>query len=165
MRPVFSKSWPTACTYRSEPHLRRLAYDTTPFGPLVVQELLKKVSCVLVHARCSATHKTGAYTLSFFETRIRGKIVQPHLSRFGLSNYNYQRVDSPNRPTQREQCTNCRLFVWPLHSIHCQPAKGQTGEATKEDSASNADDQQTHPSVTAKGQAPGMSMYFCLLLP
>ena len=21
-----------------------------------------------------------------------------------------------------EQCTNCRLFVWPLHSIHCQPA-------------------------------------------
>ena len=43
-------------------------------------------------------------------------------------------------------------------------ADGQTGEATEEDSASYADDQQKPPSVTAKGQAPGMFMcflYFC----
>ena len=32
-------------------------------------------------------------------------------------------------------------------------ADGQTGEATEEDSASDADDQQKPPSVTAKGQA------------
>ena len=30
-------------------------------------------------------------------------------------------------------------------------AEGQTGEATEEDSDSDADDQQKHPSVTAKG--------------
>ena len=41
---------------------------------------------------------------------------------------------------------------------------GQTGEATKEGSASDADDQQTPPSVTAKGQAPGMLMYVCHFL-
>ena len=40
---------------------------------------------------------------------------------------------------------------------------GQTGEAM-EDLASDADDQQKPPSVTAKGQAPGMLMYFCLFL-
>ena len=39
-------------------------------------------------------------------------------------------------------------------------ADGQTGEAMEEDSASDADDQQKPPSVTAKGQAPGMFMYF-----
>ena len=43
-------------------------------------------------------------------------------------------------------------------------ADGQTGEAMEEDSASDADDQQKPPSVTAKGQAPGMLMYFCLFL-
>ena len=36
-----------------------------------------KVSCVLVHARCSALHKTAAYTVSFFE--IREKTMQPRL--------------------------------------------------------------------------------------
>ena len=40
----------------------------------------------------------------------------------------------------------------------------QTGDATEEDSASDADDQQTPPSVTAKGQAPGMLMYVCHFL-
>ena len=43
-------------------------------------------------------------------------------------------------------------------------AKGQTGKATEEFSASDADDQQTPASVTAKRQAPGILMYFCLFL-
>ena len=37
-------------------------------------------------------------------------------------------------------------------------------EATEEDSASDADDQQTPPSVTVKRRAQGMLMYFCLFL-
>ena len=47
VRPVFSKSRPTACTYRLEPHLSRLSYATAPFGPLVtvVRQLSIKVSC------------------------------------------------------------------------------------------------------------------------
>ena len=43
-------------------------------------------------------------------------------------------------------------------------ANEQTGEAMEEDSASDAEDQQKPPSVTAKGHAPGMLMYFCLFL-
>ena len=66
------KSRPTACTFRSEPHLRRLAYAT-----LQLQ-----------------------HRFSFFE--IRGRTVQPHPSRFGLSNYKYQGMDSPNRLTQQQ---------------------------------------------------------------
>ena len=46
-------------------HLSRFAYDTAPVGLFVVQQLLMKLSCALVHARCSASHKAGAYTLSF----------------------------------------------------------------------------------------------------
>ena len=101
-----------------------MAYANAPFGPLVVQQLLTKVSSVLVHARCSASHKTGAYTLSFFE--IRGRTVQPRLK--------------------------------------SSKADGQTGEAMEDDSASDVDDQQKPPTVTDKGQAPGMLMYFCLFL-
>ena len=41
----------------------------------------------------------------------------------------------------------------PLKLPWLSKAKVPTGEATEEDSASNADDQQTPPSVTAKGQA------------
>ena len=52
VRPVFSKSWLTVCTYRSDLHLNRLVYATAPFGPLVFQQLLMNVSCVSVHARC-----------------------------------------------------------------------------------------------------------------
>ena len=69
VRQVFSKSLPTACTYRSEPHSSRLEYATALFGLFVVQQLLMKVSCVFVHARCSASHETGPYTLSLFEIR------------------------------------------------------------------------------------------------
>ena len=59
----------------------RLAYGTALalFG---LVELLV-VSCVSVHSRCTTSHMAGAYTLSFFE--IRGRTVQPRLSRFGLS--------------------------------------------------------------------------------
>ena len=55
-----------------------------------------------MHARCSAWHKTGAYTLSFLE--IRGRIVQPRSSssHAGLSNYNHQGMDSPTRLTQQK---------------------------------------------------------------
>ena len=69
VRPVFSKSWLTACTYRSDLHLNRLAYATAPFGPLVFQQLFMNVSCVSVHARCFTWHKPAAYTFSFFEIR------------------------------------------------------------------------------------------------
>ena len=52
----------------------RLAPIGIWYRMLVLQQLLMKVSCVLVHARCSASHKTAAYTLSFFE--IRGRTVR-----------------------------------------------------------------------------------------
>ena len=47
-------------------------------GTLVAQQLLMKVSCILVHARSIASHKTGAYTLSFFE--IKGRTDRATLS-------------------------------------------------------------------------------------
>ena len=53
------------------------------------------VSCASVHSRCITSYMAGAYTLSFFE--IRGRTMQPRLSRFGLSNYNVQGLYSPTR--------------------------------------------------------------------
>ena len=59
------------------------------------QQLLMDVPCVSVHSRCISSHKTGAYTFSFFE--MRGRSKQPRLSHFGLSNYNVQGLHSPTR--------------------------------------------------------------------
>ena len=81
---VFSKFRPRACTYRSDPYSCRLAYGASPFGPIEFKQLLLDVSCVSVHSKCTASHMAGAYTHSFVE--IRGRTVQPRLSRLGLSN-------------------------------------------------------------------------------
>ena len=89
----FLQSRPTACTYCLGPHLSWLAYSTALFGPSVFFQLLTqtvvvlklqqtsafffmKMSCVLVHTRCSSWQVTKQCTM-----------------------------------------TNCRAFVWPLHSI------------------------------------------------
>ena len=82
------------------------------------------VSCVSVHARCITMYKNGTYILTYFY--IRGRTVQPGPSRFGLSNYNYQGVDSPILPETATslqcaltkiciKCTNCSLCVWQYH--------------------------------------------------
>ena len=47
----FSKFRPIACTYRSDPDSCRLAYGTTPFGPIECKQILTDVSCVYVHSR------------------------------------------------------------------------------------------------------------------
>ena len=89
---------------------------------LVGKQLLLKMSCVVVNARCSALHKTGAYTLSFF--KIRGRTMQPHPVA----------LDSPitmikgwilqitRHSNNSSACHDQTVCVWPLHSIHCQPA-------------------------------------------
>ena len=50
MPSFFSIFRPRACTYRSEPDSCRLAYGTTPFGPIECKPLLMDVSCVSVHS-------------------------------------------------------------------------------------------------------------------
>ena len=62
-----------------------------PFGQFEAQQLLINVSCVSVHAKCIASHKTAADTISF----LREGAVHPRPSRLGLSNYNVQGLDSP----------------------------------------------------------------------
>ena len=79
----FSKLRPRASTYRLDPYSCCLAYCTAQFGPIECKQLFLNVSCVSVHSRCISSHMAGAYTLSFF--KIRGRTVQPRLSRFGLS--------------------------------------------------------------------------------
>ena len=75
-------------THGSDPDSCRLAYGTSPFGPIECKQLLMDVSCVSLHSRCIFSHMAGAYTLSFFEILARN--VQLRLSCFGLSNYNVQ---------------------------------------------------------------------------
>ena len=118
---VFCKFRPRACTYRLDLYSCCVAYGPAPFGPIECKQLLMYVSCVSVHTRCISLHMTGAYTLSFFE--IRGRIVQPRLSQFGLSKYNVQGLYSPTRcillyfsraqwPKIWIKCTTCRCCVW-----------------------------------------------------
>ena len=92
---VFSKFRPRISTYRSDPYSCRFAYDAAPFGPIACQHFLLDVSCISVHSRCIYSHKADAYTLSFF--KIRARTMQPHLSRFGLSNNSVQGFHSPTR--------------------------------------------------------------------
>ena len=84
---------PTPAAWHMESH--RLPRHLAVLRASHWQLLLMDVPCVSVHSRCISSHKTGAYTLSFFE--IRGSTVQPRLSRSGLSNYNIQGVHSPAR--------------------------------------------------------------------
>ena len=83
---AFSKFRPGVCTYCSKPDSCRLADGTAPFDPIECKQCLLDVSCVSMHSRCTTSHMAHACTLIFFE--IRGRTVQPRLSRFGLSNLN-----------------------------------------------------------------------------
>ena len=133
-RPVFYKSLPTACTYRLEPHLRRLAYANAPFGSLVVQQLLMKVSCVSGQARCSAWHMAGFNKNSFwlnFESSIKGWV----------SNLPRQQQCSSVPWSNRVQivgivfglCTASSMSKRILHAALSDPDVPDAGAKTKDD--------------------------------
>ena len=89
------------------------------------------------------------------------RIFQPTLSDPDVPDASAETEDDEEPGKSGDSSSDSDGKLSPLKS---SKANGQTGEAmpVEEDSTSDADDQQKPPSVTAKGQAAGMLMYFCL---